>query len=176
MTRGHAHGVDRKYQEHCRDFLLRTNSGLIAYSGDGCDVPFDLGGTTWTIDVALRDANGDLVVAECRHRTAPAKQAEVAAFAYQVELLRKCLGVQVSGNFFAKARPQSGAVYVSTYEGIRIAVLSERNDATTGFSIAFHRHDQERERRIHDYLMVTEGGRFKLTGGEVRFHIGRKPS
>ena len=45
MGRGQAFGIDRKYQEYCRDFLIRTRPGLSPYVGDGCDVPFAVGGT-----------------------------------------------------------------------------------------------------------------------------------
>jgi hypothetical protein len=176
MVRGQAFGVDREYQEYCRDFLVRTRPGLSAYVGDGCDVPFDIGGTTWTLDIALRDQNGELVAAECRRRGDPSKQNEIAAFAYQIELLRKAFGRPVSGHFFVKAEPQLGLVKVGTYEGIKVAVLDEGRDPSDGFSVAFLRYDQQREKRVHDYLVTVGPGRFELVGGSVNFTITRKQS
>jgi len=174
MGRGQAFGIDRKYQEYCRDFLIRTRPGLSPYAGDGCDVPFDVGGTTWTLDVALRDGNGTLVVAECRRKKDPSKQTEMASFAYQVERIRKDLGQSVSGTFFAKEEPQLGLVRSGGYEGITVAVLNEGGDPSSGFSIVFHRYDQQREMRLRDYLMIVEPAHFELKGGDIQFIITRR--
>ena len=125
MTQGRAQGQDRAYQVHCRDLLQYRNPEFAPYSGDGIDVPFDVGGTTWTIGVALKDSDGALLVAECRRRKAAAKQEEIAAFAYKVEVLRRDLGAVVCGAFLTKCAPQLGAVKVGQFEGITVAVLLE---------------------------------------------------
>lgn len=65
MIGGKAHGQNRQYQVECRDVLVYRNPSLVPFSDDGIDVPFELPDTTWTFDVALRNADG-LVVAECR--------------------------------------------------------------------------------------------------------------
>jgi len=67
MAAGKARGENRTYQVFCRDVLqtLSSHGGFVPYEGDGIDVPFDMGGTTWTLDVALKDSEGNIVVAEC---------------------------------------------------------------------------------------------------------------
>jgi hypothetical protein len=172
MTRGKAHGNDRAYQVHCRDVLQYKNLGFSPYSGDGIDVAFAVGGTTWTIDVALRSSTGAFLVAECRRRKEPPKQEAIAAFAYKVELLRREFGVPVSGAFLSKSSPQLGLVKVSQFEGITVAELLEGN-ISEGFSIGFHRYDVERERRVRDFILKVAPGKYALIGGNVRFTVAR---
>src|SRR5262245_35757404 len=88
MTRGRAHGANRSYQLLCRDVLMRENHSLVPFTGDGVDVPFEAGGTVWTLDVALRAQGDNLVLAECRRRKQVVKQEDVAALAYKVEQVR----------------------------------------------------------------------------------------
>jgi hypothetical protein len=75
MTAGKATGKDRDYQVFCRDLLLKQygSNGLRLYEGDGIDVPFDVGGTPRTLDVALVDCEGNIIVAECRRRISKTK-------------------------------------------------------------------------------------------------------
>jgi hypothetical protein len=168
MTQGKAHGQDRAYQIHCRDVLQYQHPGFSPYSGDGIDVAFAVGGTTWTMDVALRDSTGELLVAECRRRKEPAKQEALAAFAHKVELLRKEFAVRVAGAFFSKSSPQLGAVKHSQFEGIIVAELLEGN-ISEGFSVAFYHYDREREKRLRDFVLKVAAGHYALTGGDVRF-------
>ena len=167
-TQGKAHGQDRAYQSHCRDVLQYHNPGFSPYSGDGIDVRFDVGGTTWTIDVALKNSSDALLVAECRRREDPTKQEAIAAFAHKVELLRREFGVPVGGAFFCKSSPQLGAVKHGQFEGITIAELLEGN-ISEGFSIAFHHYDREREKRLRNFILKPARGKYTLTGGNVRF-------
>src|SRR5205823_7550845 len=163
MTQGKAHGRDRAYQIHCRDVLRYKYPGFSPYSGDGIDVPFTVrGGTTWTIDVALRNSRGALLFAECRRRKEPPKQEAVAAFAYKIELLRKDFGVPVAGAFLSKRRPQLGAVKAAQFEGIVVAELLE-GSISEGFPMAFHRYDFELEKRLRDFTLKVETGQYTLS-------------
>jgi hypothetical protein len=165
-TRGKAHGENRAYQIHCRDLLQNKYPGFWPYSGDGIDVGFTAGGTTWTIDVALRNSEGALLVAECRRRKAPTKQDDIAAFAYKVELLRKHFSTDVAGAFLCKSSPQLGAVKTSQDAGIIVAQLLEGN-ISEGFSVAFHRYEAEREKRLRDFVFKVSPGDYTVTGGNA---------
>ena len=162
MTQGKAHGQDRAYQIHCRDMLQYRYPEFSPYFGDGIDVPFSAGGTTWTIDVALKNSTGALFVAECRRREEPTKQEALAAFAHKVELLRKEFGVPVSGAFLSKSSPQLGAVKAGQFEGIIVAELLEGN-ISEGFSMAFYHYDPEREKRLRDFIFKVPTGKYSLT-------------
>src|SRR5687768_545730 len=98
MPGGKAHGRDRQYQVECRDVLMFRYPGLNPWEGDGIDVPFNLD-TTWTFDVALRDVDRALVVAECKRTVGAVKQGAVAEFAYKVEMARKILNIRAAGFF-----------------------------------------------------------------------------
>jgi hypothetical protein len=145
-----------------RDVLVHRDASLTPYSGEGIDVPFPVGGTTWTIDVALRAPNGDILVAECRRRADPVKQEDVAAFAYKVELLRQQLGVSVAGVFLTKTSHQLGAVKVGQFEDITMAVLGE-GQVPPGFSIVFHRYDEVRAKRRREYVLHVAPGHYEVT-------------
>ncbi|HET6756045.1 MAG TPA: hypothetical protein VFH21_00290, partial [Burkholderiales bacterium] len=106
MTGGKAYGRDRQYQVECRDVLMSNTPELTPWAADGIDVPFELPDTCWTFDVALRDRAGALVVAECRRTGGAVKQKDIAAFAYNVEMLRKTLDIPVAGVFIAKTGHQ----------------------------------------------------------------------
>ena len=54
MPGGKAHGENRQYQVECRDVLVFRDRSLVPYAGDGIDVPFKVGSTEWSFDVALR--------------------------------------------------------------------------------------------------------------------------
>ena len=170
---GKAAGPNRQYQIQCRNVLQHERTGLLPYSGDGIDVQFLLGGTTWTLDVALRTQSGEIVVAECRRRTAAAKQDEVASLAYKIELLRKHLNVPVAGAFFVKTALQLGAVRVGNYEGITTAVLTEGGDATD-FTLAYHRYDHQREERLRHFVLGAAPGSLSIFGADVQFTVTRK--
>jgi hypothetical protein len=161
MTLGKAHGENRAYQIHCRDVLRHKYPEFWPYAGDGIDVAFAVGGTTWTMDVALKNSTGVLLVAECRRREEATKQEAIAAFAHKVELLRREFGVPVLGAFLCKSSPQLGAVKHSQFEGITVAELLEGN-IPEGFSVSFHRYDIERERRIRDFILKVETGKYSL--------------
>ena len=84
---GKAHGVDRIYQELCRDVLIERRPGLRPLRDDGIDVPIQCLDTTWNFDVALQDAD-KVVLAECRRFDSAIKQEHVGAFAYRLEQAR----------------------------------------------------------------------------------------
>src|SRR4029450_3602512 len=168
MAQGKAYGENRAYQIHCRDVLQYKHPGFSPYSGDGIDVCFTVGGTTWTIDVALRSSEGALFVAECRRRNAPTKQDDIAAFAYKVELLRKHFSIPVAGAFLCKSSPQLGAVKTSQDARITVAQLLEGN-ISEGFSVAFHRYGAQREKRRRDFVLKVAPGSYTVTGGNATF-------
>lgn len=151
MSAGKAHGQDRDYQVLCRNILQAVGgmSSLKPCSGDGIDVKFAVGGTDVTFDVALEDASGRFVVAESRRRKDAVKQEALFAFARKVELLRKETGREVAGVFFAKRNYQLGAVKHATWSGIDEIVLDE-GQTTSDFTLAYHRYDIEREKRVRD--------------------------
>ena len=163
MTGGKAHGANRQYQLECRDVLTFRNPQLTPWADDAIDVPFQLPDTLWTIDVALRDPAGALVVAECRRRVDAVKQGDVAEFAYKVELLRKTLANPVAGVFIAKKAHQIGAIKVSQFNGIEVAILDE-GSTPPGFNITFLRYDSEREKRCRDVIMHVPSGSYGVTG------------
>src|SRR2546425_8985432 len=105
MGVGKAHGEDRCYQVLARDIIetISREERLAPYGGDGVDVPFEMGGSTWTLDIALKSSDDSkIVVGECRRWAKPIKQEHIAAFAYKVELLRKVTGKEVAGFYFTK--------------------------------------------------------------------------
>jgi hypothetical protein len=160
---GKAHGASRQYQVECRDVLMFRRPELAPWSADGIDVPFDLPDTRWTFDVALRDRVGSLILAECRRTVSSVKQEDIAAFAYKVELARKAFGILVAGVFFARNDHQIGAVKVSQFNGIEVAIL-DAGSAPPGFSLTFLRYDEEREIKIRDIIMHMAPGSIALTG------------
>jgi hypothetical protein len=69
MPKGKATGINRDYQVLARNIVetLRHQNSLVSYKGDGIDVPIEMGGSTWTLDVALKTTDGhNLVVGECK--------------------------------------------------------------------------------------------------------------
>ncbi len=174
MAGGRAHGPNRQYQVRCRDVLIYRDPELTPWAGDGIDVPFDLPDTVWTLDIALRDGDGALLVAECRRTVDAVKQDDVASFAYKVELLRKSKPVPVAGVIFAKTEHQIGAVKVGAFNGIEIAILEERS-TPPGFNITFLRYDAERERRCQELIMHLAPGALTLTGYPATLIHGRAP-
>lgn len=158
MSSGKAYGQDRDYQVLCRDILQKISSEpFIAFNGDGVDVRFDgLGGTDITFDIALQDAKGDLIVAECRRWNEPIKQEAIFAFAHKVELLRQHTGRKVAGVFFAKRQFQVGAVKHGNWTGIRLAIL-EQDQPIKGFALAFQKYDARRAKRLQEAIAHLSG-------------------
>lgn len=158
MSSGKAYGQDRGYQVLCRDILQRISpEPLVALGSDGVDVKFDgLGGTDITFDVALQNAKGDFIVAECRRWIASIKQEAVFAFAHKVELLRQHTGCGVAGVFFAKCQFQVGAVKHGSWTGIRLAILAQ-NQSIKGFALAFQKYDARRAKRLQEALAHLSG-------------------
>jgi hypothetical protein len=163
MKGGQAHGVYRQYQVECRDVLTFRRQELTPWLADGIDVPFDLPDTCWTFDIALRDPAGSLLLAECRRTVDAVKQNDVAAFAYKVELARKALNIPVAGVFITKREHQIGAVKVSQFNGIQVAIV-EPGSVPPGFNISFLRYDEEREKKCRDIIMHVPTGSYALTG------------
>jgi hypothetical protein len=135
MGKGRATGIDRNYQERCRDVLVFRDRSLVPWADDGIDVPFAAYGTTWRLDVALRRVDGGLVVAECRRRRGAVKQGDIAEFSRVVAGLREVLNRPVDAAFFTKSIHQLGALRVGDYDGVTLFVLDE-NAAPPGFALA----------------------------------------
>jgi len=140
---------------------------LVPWLEDGIDVPFNLPDTCWTVDVALRNPLGKLVVAECRRTIDAVKQEDIAAFAYKVELLRKTLGIPVAGVFMAKKSLQIGAVKVGQFNGIDLVILEE-GVGPPGFGITFLRYDKEREKKSRDIIFHVAPFSISLKGAAAK--------
>jgi hypothetical protein len=162
MAGGKAHAKDRRYQETCRDILIHREPKLTPWSGDGIDVVFDLADTAWTVDIALRDDAGRLVVAECKRWTAAVKQGDVAQFAYEIERLREKQGIEVAGVFIAKTNHQIGAVRVGQFNSIDIAVLGEDAEPPS-FGMTFLRYDPERKMALSNTIIHIGPAALKLS-------------
>jgi hypothetical protein len=167
MTKGKAHGANRQYQLECRDVLTFRAPQLVPWLEDGIDVPFNLPDTCWTVDVALRNPSGGLVVAECRRTVNPVKQDDLAAFAHKVERLRKTLGILVAGVFMAKKSLQIGAIKVGQYNNFDLVILEE-GAGPPSFSITFLRYDAEREKRCKDMVMHVPPLSVNLKGTSIK--------
>jgi hypothetical protein len=160
---GKAYGVNRAYQVLCRDILIeRSDGSLKPYGGDGIDVPIRLGNTERTFDVTLADPGGRIVAVECKRTTGPVKIVDLDAFAYRVELLRKQVGVEVAGVYFAKTAFQSGAVKAGADAHIQVATCAEQQ-ILNAFALVFHRYDPQLERRFRQGELRT-AGEFRPTG------------
>lgn len=153
--------------------LLQRSSGFVPYSGDGIDVEFKAADTTWTVDVALRhNSEHRVLLAECRRRVARPKQEDLAGFAYKVERIRQLLGLPVAGVFVSKRPAQIGGIRVADFNGIDVAELDE-TDPGEGFSVAFHRYDQGRDKRLRHFVMKAGTGSYAATGNEAHLSLGR---
>ena len=176
MAKGRAHGEDRDYQILARDIMQELSQGesLVPYSGDGIDVPFELGGSAWGLDVVLKSVDGSkIVVAECKRWASPIEQGHIGEFAWKVELLRKLLNKAVSGIYFTKTGYQIGAVKVGAWSGIELAVCEQGQSPKQTFSLSYHRYDPEREIRLKGALvrvkaicMVTGVLSARVTGAD----------
>ena len=172
MSAGKAHGENRQYQVACRDVLMFRDATLVPWQSDGIDIQFALPDTNWSVDVALRGASGELVVAECRRTASAVKQEDVAAFAYKVELLRKSLAIDVAGIFMTKTGHQLGAVRVGQFNGIDLVILEE-GSTPPGFTITFLRYDTEREKKMRHMIMHVPKGYYTLTGSPATLTPGK---
>ena len=153
MPAGAATGPARRYQEECRDLLLRhaAGAGLVPYEGDGIDVRFQLGVAPVRLDVALRGPDGRLVVAECKRyrKEDPIEQGLVKQFAYDVERLRATQAVEVAGFFLTTSSYQIGALRTAFEPGIQM-VLFASGQQPSGLIYSYFRYDPVREQRIKD--------------------------
>src|SRR3990172_2701646 len=157
MTSGKAQREDREYQVLARNILQTlAGGGLFPYSDDGIDVPFEMGGTTWTLDVALKDSIGAIVVVECKRWQEPIKQEHIAGFAYKVELLRKETGKRVAGMFFTSAKYQIGAVKAAAGAGVEVAICNQ-DQSLQQFTLSFQKYDPTRAKRLQKALAYLTG-------------------
>jgi hypothetical protein len=151
VTVGKAQGDARDYQVECLDLLVREagGEGLLPCAGDGIDVPIRLGVPTVRFDVALRDASGRLVVAECKRWRIQdrVKQANIGSFAYNVERLRAVSGVEVAAFYFTTSDYQLGALKTALEPGVTVSVF-HAGQTWAGLTYAFQRYDPEREARV----------------------------
>jgi hypothetical protein len=131
--------------------------GLVSHTGDGIDVSFQLGVQPPTFDVALRHADGRLVVAECkRYRNQRIKPGWVKQFAYDVERLRASQVTEVAAFFFTSSDYQLGALKTAFEPGIRM-VLFAPDQAAHGLVYSYLRYDPERARNIRDAFVLLTG-------------------
>jgi hypothetical protein len=157
MTSGKAHGENREYQVLARNILQTlAGQGLVPYSDDGIDVPFEMGGTTWTLDVALKDSEGNIVVAECKRWQEPIKQGHIAEFAYKVELLREETDKRVAGVFFTRTKYQIGAVKAAPYRGVKVAICNQ-DQSLQQYTLSFQKYDPTRAKRLQEALAYLTG-------------------
>lgn len=146
MGAGQSTGIDREYQILARDILQRSHDvPLVPYSRDGIDVPIKLGYAIRTFDVALKDANNRLVVAECKRTKARIRITNIDAFSRGVDLLREVTRAEVAGYYFTKTNYQSGAIEAAEYDGIRVAVCAQDQPLNI-FALMFHRYNPDRDR------------------------------
>jgi hypothetical protein len=122
---------------------------LRPYAADGIDVTLRLGTANRTFDIALIDDQGRLVVAECKRTTARVKLADLDAFAYRVELLRRETDREVAGYYFVKSNYQLGVLKAAGDAGIRVAVASDEQGPRV-HALVFQKHSPEREKRIRE--------------------------
>lgn len=158
MGRGKAQGADRDYQVLARDIvqIISREEGLVPYEGDGVDVPFEMGGSTWTLDIALKKPDDSkIVVGECRRWASPIEQEHVAAFAYKVELLRESTGKEVAGFYFTKQHFRVGAVKAAAKPGIKV-ITCKQDQLPSRFFLTYHTYDQNRKKRIRKHLDYAE--------------------
>jgi len=113
---------------------------LVPLSGEGIDVPLDIGGTTVTFDVALEVPGGPLVVAECRRWRDGVKQEGLFALAKKLQLLRESIQRPVEGICFARRRHQLGALRVAAHDEITM-VVTEQDQPSNTPSLYFYEYD-----------------------------------
>jgi len=154
MSKGKSSGSDWDYQELCKKiiFALRNEfPDLVPYLGDGIDVPLKMGGTTWTLDLALWNCKGVFIVVECKRWTTRIKQGHIAEFAYKLELLRKYFNGDVVGIFVAKTDYQIGAVKAAKEANVELFIIPE-TQSEENFILSKLFYDQESMRRISKIL------------------------
>lgn len=123
MTQGKATGRNRDYQMLCRDLLMRRYPDLRPYERDGIDIAFEAAGTVWTVDIALVEPNGGLVIVECKRWIDAIDQGTLAGFAKTLDMLSESQTNSVAGVFFAKQAYQRGALKLAYHLGIELACL-----------------------------------------------------
>jgi hypothetical protein len=168
MPAGKAQGENLAYQVLCRDIIqeLRKQEELFPYKDDGIDVPIDMGGTKWYIDVILENSQGELTIVECKKWASTMKQGDIAAFAYIKILLSEKTQKTVKGLYFThegtikgkKQRPyQIGAIEAATFAGIKIGVC-EPNQSLTNFGVYFQTYNQALGKYTKDAHHLLTGG------------------
>jgi len=89
-------------------------------------------------------------------RSQAIKRKEIAAFAFDVECLRKDFEVEVAGTFVTKSRYQLGAIKMATQVGIEVAIC-DQNQSPQEFIISFKRYDPQREAVIQNVKARFKG-------------------
>lgn len=158
MAAGRASGRDREYQETCRDVLISMIGARLHPHPLGSDGMHQvLPGSKAKFDIALADDDGNLYVAEAKRWAAdhPVRRAHFAAFAWDVEQVRRATGRHVAGHFIAKTESvQAGAVreaQVAPPHGISLLVFEELQ-ALPSYSGSRLLFDEERQRKIRQLL------------------------
>jgi hypothetical protein len=79
------------------------------------------------------------------------KQAHIAEFAYQVELLRKSTGEKVAAMYFTKTDYQVGAIKSAAEPGIEVIVCRE-GQCPDRFFITYFTYDASRETEVRKHI------------------------
>ncbi len=143
--KGRSYGTSREYQVLASKIIshLREREELSPLSGDGIDVPQELGGTTWTFDVLMSNPkDGTIVVVECKNWSEPMEQENIGAFAYLVGLLKSAYGKTVRAYYFTKTGYRQGAEKAAHYAGIEIIISEANLNFEETFSIYIREFDK----------------------------------
>ena len=127
-----------------------------------------LSGTSWEIDAkGVNDADGSIVVVECKRYNRNVTQETIAGLAYRIKDLRATGGIVVT-----TIGLQAGASLVATHEDI-ITVILDQNSTTTDYMMRFlNKVCLGLEDRLHltDALTITVTDR---DGNIIENDVGR---
>jgi hypothetical protein len=163
MASGKSYGKDRERQQLCAEIIkeLRSQENLTPYSGDGIDISISMCGTIVSLDVALKNPDGGLLVVECRRWKKPIQQEALFAFLAKLECLRNTLKVDVEGVFVTRRGYQLGALKMATKMGIGLAIC-EQDQSSKEFTVAFKRYLQGKQVLTNAHLHIS--GELKPSG------------
>ncbi len=156
MGAGDAQGPNLAYQVLVKKIIsiLSQQESLIPLDSDGIDVPVEMGGTKWKLDILLKTIDENrIIVGECKRWRQVIKQNDIAAFAYKVVLLREKTNKEVRAIFFTKKRFQPGAERAAAYAGIELALCEEGLPLEGTFGLQFRRYDPQANIHRQDALV-----------------------
>lgn len=158
MGKGQAEGENRAYQLMCKEVLISYYQShrlvVSPYYEDGIDIPFSVANTDVSIDIALTDSSGNLILAECKRWAVAVPQDQVFSFAHRVELMRREYKVNVAAFMFSTNGFQSGALKTGgakVHQDIGL-VLCGQDQIPPNIHLTFLRWDATRLTRIQDHI------------------------